>query len=1192
MLFRTLLLLAICSCSLFAGDWHQPLYLGRGGYWRQRIPVSLRNDTDADVLGRPVAVPVGTGPGQLAVVGARVEALRVVDEAGTDMLYALVDANGRELTKGKVPAGATMHLPAECPAHGRNLYYVYFDNPSAWGVPDFLKGLASGELNGDFEKGAGALPAGWTEKSADDAHRNSWVSENPHSGTKCVKTVVDAGAEPNWVAVVRSGMSIIPGARYTITAWARAKDAKGRVGWFIHVGSPANTMMVAPLKETGEGTYGWRQVKFEFEAPAEATILTLGTVLRGQGTAWFDDVTITCDRNQTVAATAGKVEHCPLREEAANAAWELPVADWPRRLAVQVANPEDTPRGNVLVHGGFGEALRGSVPADRLRLMSGGKAVPFCLLDGSVVFPASLPGKTLRTYWLYVAKDAAAAAKTGGQTMLGSDIPSDQVFVPATERTSPRAYAALLSQPANLVKNPSFEQGDELPDDWPGTAEKDKLSGVQYGFGSPGVFGKRCAKITVPHQDQADWVGWRQDVPVVPGRSYLFAAWVKTQDIQAGNVLLHAHLRQPDGKLVGASAYLSAGTPLTGTSDWTLDSTVVQIPPDGGILQLHLTMKATGTVMHDGVLVAEVLPATVGRLQTRFAKTDQGLATWSVNPIVKVFHDDLPPERPAPASIAMARNEQEPLQLVVRSAQTIDDFRYELDIPRHKSGKALAVLEKGLVGYVPIDHTTSYYRSESPVWHRKFPTKRGSCDGWAGWWPDPILPRQATALAAGECQPLWITFESAPDAPAGEYTGAVRLYAGDQLLKRVPVRVQVWDFSLPTTHALAAIYDVRISGSSWNSEGKSRQQLREDCMRFMARRKLSADRVHEQPKFRREGDRIVADFADYDRAMGLYFDELKFPKAYTPGFFYLFGWAFPPKRVLGEDPYDGGYPYEGRDRSILRPEYKMAYQECLRLYWNHMKEKGWADKLVLYISDEPHFTHEEIRSQMQALCDMIHEVDPAIPIYSSTWRHCPEWDGYLDVWGVGSYGCFPVDEMQARAAAGDRIWFTTDGQMCTDTPYCAIERLLPHYCFRYNVEAYEFWGIAWLTYNPYEFGWHAYKPQSSGPGSSFYVRYPNGDGFLVYPGGPIGYDGIVSSIRVEAARDGVEDYEYLRLLQGLGNKHSDAAAKALLAEANALAEIPNPGGRYSTRILPDPAAVLQIRQRVAAAILRLHAEAR
>ena len=144
--------------------------------------------------------------------------------------------------------------------------------------------------------------------------------------------------------------------------------------------------------------------------------------------------------------------------------------------------------------------------------------------------------------------------------------------------------------------------------------------------------------------------------------------------------------------------------------------------------------------------------------------------------------------------------------------------------------------------------------------------------------------------------------------------------------------------------------------------------------------------------------------------------------------------------------------------------------------------------------------------------------------------------------------------------------------MCTDTPYCAVERLLPHYCFKYGAEAYEFWGVAWHTYDPYRFGWHSFIHQTSEPGESYWVRYPNGDGFLLYPGQPIGHAGPVSSIRLEQAREGVEDYEYFFLLKSRmeaaksAGKPTDAAERAL-KDAQELVQIPNDGGYYSTRIL-------------------------
>ena len=105
----------------------------------------------------------------------------------------------------------------------------------------------------------------------------------------------------------------------------------------------------------------------------------------------------------------------------------------------------------------------------------------------------------------------------------------------------------------------------------------------------------------------------------------------------------------------------------------------------------------------------------------------------------------------------------------------------------------------------------------------------------------------------------------------------------------------------------------------------------------------------------------------------------------------------------------------------------------------------------------------------------------------------------------------------------------------------------------------------------------------------FWVRYPNGDGFLIYPGHTAGYDGPLSSIRLEQAREGVEDYEYLYLLRQLMVKAKAAgkdmtAAEQALARAERLVTIPNAGGCYSSKILPDPDEAYLLREQLAAAI--------
>ena len=399
----------------------------------------------------------------------------------------------------------------------------------------------------------------------------------------------------------------------------------------------------------------------------------------------------------------------------------------------------------------------------------------------------------------------------------------------------------------------------------------------------------------------------------------------------------------------------------------------------------------------------------------------------------------------------------------------------------------------------------------------------------------------------------------------------------------VPYRVEVLPFEAPDS-GVSAIYDARISADFYG-EGKRADKL-EKIGEKLLERKLSPDGPTVAPKFsyNKETGVATADWGEYDRVTGRFFDELGAKAGYFPHEFYLFGWGMPPKEIDGEKPYEGEYPYENVDRSVLRPEYKKAYQAKLKLYWEHIKEKGWDDNLVLYISDEPFYSKREIIVQMKALCDMIHEVDPKIPIYCSTWVFVPEWLGYLDVWGVGHYGLVGEAELAKIRAAGSRIWWTTDGQMCLDAPYNAVERLLPYTCVARGAELYEFWGATWHTCDPFESASHLYISQSDQPGVRYYVRYPNGDGYIFYPGDLLGRPGeILDSIRSEQARRGVEDAGWLvGLRDAIQTKTKPgsserAEAQAVLDRALNYLPLQCGCGRFATRYMSDPAEFEAIR---------------
>ena len=1203
MLCALLILTGLCTSA--AGEtWHDRLYLGNGGWWPKRIPVALHNNMSRDARGDYASVRVGTAPGEADLAGERAETARVCDAAGNEMLYAIAAPDGTSIVAGPIPAGSTITVPAECPAQTGIIYYIYCGNPSAWQVPDFL--VPAGVRNGGLELGSGSAPDQWQHDPPDAEHQAFWVTEQPHAGARCLKTVVAANATPSWIASRQHSIPVIGGAEYLMRAWARAENVIGNAGWYIHVGNQGDPMIINHVFGNGGATWPWHELTFSFIAPDNADRADLGTVLWGTGTAWFDDVSLECLTPPAITATASAPEILQIAEEGANDPWipNSPASTiaWNCRAPVRVVNLREEPVGPLLAAVELAPVLaklQGRANAGQARVVSNGLTVPHYLVNDLLLFDCTLPPRTARTYYIYFSESTAVPDVDVSDARDGSSVPGAA------------SYAGLLASSHNLVLNPSFELGGTLPDNWTGGSANEHPPGVTMTLEDAGLFGSRRAAIHYPDSVQKAWTGWRQNVPVQPFTTYLYAAWLKCENL-VDSTQLYAHYRNANGELCQSVQYANAGPAVSGTVDWTLLYGMFAMPPDIACFQLHLTMLATGNLWHDGVVLAEVKSVTTGPLELR--SLPNGILAWQVNALVKVFPDTLPPQFPAAARITAARNEKEPLQVAFRSTSEIGNVLITVVPPAKPNGAALDDVDVKVAGFVSIDYKTNYYVIDLSPWRRKIPTSAGACDGWPGFWPDPLMPVASFTAPANTTQPVWITVAVPSRAEAGDYVGKVRFVWDHAVLAELPFTVHVWNFALPVENHVSAIYDVRQDGPWWSQPGKSTQETRREFWKFMADRRLCPDRIQPEPVFHYANGVATADFTAYDEAAGYYFNVLKRPHTYTPQCFYLFGWGHPPDVKWGEAPYEGPYPYPDVNRAILRPAYKAAYQACLRLYWQHMKQKGWDRKTVLYISDEPYDAQSEIIDQMKACCTMVHEVDPAIPIYCSTWRHVPQWDGSLDVWGLGHYGTVLPPKIKELLASGKRVWWTTDGQMCIDTPYCAVERLLPHYCFQYGASAYEFWGIDWLTYDPWKFGWHSYIFQTEAPGRTVWVRYPNGDGFLAYPGltadsgmlpsfsssaGSVGSDGSpasfpgpVSSIRMEQAREGCEDYEYLHLLRSLLVKSEsvavDSAEAAQAAQTAAgLVAIPNAGGRYSTKILPDPDAVFRTKEAVAAAIERL-----
>ena len=809
-------------------------------------------------------------------------------------------------------------------------------------------------------------------------------------------------------------------------------------------------------------------------------------------------------------------------------AWRVP-------FTVYVRRDETRPRRLVAIR--LAEALRAHLQAEFAVTMEGRRVDGFRLGDW-LLFENDSPAGSAVRYYVYVGLRMAGGKRLSYEMAQGSDIPSDNVLRLEAEVSDAIAYSRIVNSSLNMLTN------------------------------------RTCFVVVSPEAADA-WNGRTFSVPVHAGRAYLLGAFFACSNLtEKTNV--YCHLQDALGKPTASSFGTQPG--ISGTRTWTPTFATFVAPPATVKADLCFTTAAKGELRHRDMLFCEYLPACVGVPECPPCPIARKLHVGAIDTLVKVFPETQPPPG-GHFAVSLARHETENMQLAVRADWDVGELTADLEPPVSETGQTLSV-SGGWVAYVPIDRPSSYYSFRGNAWETSCPRGNGDSDGWPGLWPDPIVPGlTVTNVIAAQTRSFWLTVKTTGETPAGIYRGKIVWRSGGSVVRTDLYEVTVWNFTLNEHPRFAAFFDATVRKTVWRRPGEPERSALGRLWKFMAEKKISPFSLHADVVFSRdENGRIIADFTAFDEAAAEYFNDRKFPMAYLPDAFYCFGWGMPPKKFMGEEPYEGTWPYAKSDRRVLRPAYRAVFQEALRLFIAHVELKGWKDRFVLMLADEPHYQKRAIADQIEALCKMFHEVSPDVKIYASTWGHLERLDESLDVWGAGHANGFPVETMSRLVKSGKSVWFTTDGQFCIDTPMCAVERLLPHYAANYGASAYEFWGANWTTHDPWKYGWHAFIRQSDTPGVEYRVRYPSGDGYVLYP--PLTPDGdYVSTIRLEAIRDGVEDYEYLILLRQLADRSGGKAkqAKSLLDRFRTLVPHPAACGRYSTLMIDDASTFSRLR---------------
>ena len=500
-------------------------------------------------------------------------------------------------------------------------------------------------------------------------------------------------------------------------------------------------------------------------------------------------------------------------------------------------------------------------------------------------------------------------------------------------------------------------------------------------------------------------------------------------------------------------------------------------------------------------------PPPVKVVRRPLARNDTA-TLWLEGPCRKIRRAeevDLPGDADPVVKMWAARNETEAVQLVLRPTQD-GVGRVSVDVGQLTGPKGATV---------SAEHVTW-----SPVHY--VPAREGPPEGL----PD-ALPGSRPFLADKPWHyPIWIEACVPPDTPAGDYTAPVTVHTERGAL-RAALRLHVWDFALPVRQSLrtsTTIYGPwgwRDDVKKWYgslSYGQFINEWRPKIVALLARYRLCPSALRHLPLVWDEAAKkvVLRDTSEFERyvksylGMGHHFDLMP-----VPYFFDRSGFLGARKGT---------------------PEYLARITDAYRVAAEYLEKKGWLEGSYVYCVDEvvvhKHTTPRDL-GLLNRVFDAIHAAHPTIKIFGAE-SPSPILRG-MDIWCI-NVGAFDTDVLAEQHALGKKVWWYNgyrDPRPGTRIAARGVDhRALFWITWRYGIDGYLIWTVNRWTNNPWK------QPNRS-------ARTAAGNHFLLYPNP----DGTVSpSIRLAMMRDGLEDYEYHKLLADAAKRLRVAGKQALAAE--------------------------------------------
>lgn len=399
----------------------------------------------------------------------------------------------------------------------------------------------------------------------------------------------------------------------------------------------------------------------------------------------------------------------------------------------------------------------------------------------------------------------------------------------------------------------------------------------------------------------------------------------------------------------------------------------------------------------------------------------------------------------------------------------------------------------------------------------------------SNYYPDPLMDDESIDVPAAVTTSAWISIPIDKDIDSGKYEGEV-FFEGvcgrEQVNRSITISINVYSTILnKQTLKVTNWYqpgfgyvdgeDVpQFSERWWNlmeEMGNYMKEYRQNVVKIDPLR--LADYTFE------EGKVVKVDFARFD-------DVVKFFKqkgilnmiagghiaGREGGWTSQFGYFMPVLQNNGT-----AFKWVDCENSEAKEFYKLFFKELLE----HLKQQDWLGMYIQHIADEP------IKSNAKSyisISSYVKELAPGLLIVDAC--HTKDLDNQIDVWIPQlNYLHRDYEFYKSQQEKGKIVWFYTcvwpQGEYANryiQQPLIKT-RLLHWINYKYGIDGYLHWGLNFWRGDDPMVETAAIQPDG--------LVLPAGDAWVLYP-----YKRhLIPSIRLEAMRDGIVDYELLKLLE-------------------------------------------------------------